>query len=138
MKEIAQLKKHVSESNNLSEAVDYFFDLMGTDNFLYGVGNRRVEDIENRQELCVAIEAAIHIAGDLLDKKINIINQVFTEIPQEKFFHGYCILSNHPIPLLVLYCADLQVGIFALMESSGTTNFCRFCLAKSEDLKNKH
>jgi hypothetical protein len=130
--------RHTNHSTFFQSPGFSFFDLIERDNFLETSGGRMVDNITNRQELCVAIEAAIHIAGNLLNKKVNIISQVFTGVPLEKFFHGYCVLEGHPVPLLILYCADLQVGILAFMGSNDGTNFSRFSLAKVEDFKNKH
>jgi len=138
MKEIAILKKYISESKNLDEPVNYFFALMDQDKLLNIPGNRRVNDMESHRDLCVAIDAAIDIACKTLKKQISVSIPVFTEIPQEKFFHGYCIVSGHPIPLLILYCADLQVGISAVADSTSRADFFRFYLTTAGDLTNKH
>ena len=138
MKEMMILKKYITASKDLSEPVHYFFDLMDQDKLLEAVGSRMVKDINHDKDLSIAMHAAIDVIGKFLNEKINVSSQIFTEIPQEKFFHGYCTISGHPEPFLVLYCADLQVGIAALADSNGRTNFFRFFLAKNEDLKNKH
>lgn len=138
MKEIEILKKYISESKDLSEPVNYFFDMMDQDKILYGMAHRKVEKMDSHPDLRAAIVATINIASNFLNKPINISGHQFYEIVQEKFYHGSCMVSGHTIPLLVLYCADIQVGISALTSSSGNTNFFRFALAKSEDFRNKH
>ncbi len=138
MKEIAKLKQYIAESKTLSEPINYFFDLIDKNIILQTVGSCKISNIANHPILCTAITIAIEMANKTLKKKIHIHNQVFTEIPQEKFFHGYCILEDHPIPLLILYCADLQVGISALADLHKPTNFFRFSLATINELNNQH
>ncbi|HXH54884.1 MAG TPA: hypothetical protein VNK03_03970 [Gammaproteobacteria bacterium] len=138
MNEIAILKKYISEAKILSEPVSYFFDLIDQNIILNAAGTRKVNNLEKHPDLCMAINAAIDLASKFLNEKINISNPIFTEVSEEKFFHGCCTISNHPIPFLVLYCADLQVGISALSDSNNHTNFFRFFLTTAKDLKNKH
>lgn len=138
MKEIAKLKKYILESKTLSESVHYFFDLIDQNILLKASGSRKVTDIKNHPDLHLAINAAIEVTSESLNRKINVLNPVFTEIPSEKFFHGYCTISDHPVPMLILYCADLQVGISAFANLNSCTNFFRFSLSTVNDLKNKH
>lgn len=138
MKEIAKLKKYILESKNLNEPTSYFFNLIDQNILLQAASARRIDDIKSHENLCAAINTAIDIASKSLNKQINIRHHVFTEIPEEQFFHGYCTIAGHPVPLLLLYCADLQVGIAALADLNSRTNFFRFFLTTVKDLKNKH
>ncbi len=138
MKDIATLKKHIAESNKISEAVNYFFDLTDQAGFLSDGGSRKVDDTQNCGALALAIDISLKVAGDLLDKQTKVIDQIFTEIPKEGFYHGYCILSSCPVPILIMYCADLQVGISAIVDLKGNTNYCRFCLTNPKDFESQH
>lgn len=138
MKEIAKLKKCITESKTLSEPIHYFFDLMDQNILLTAKGTRRVTDFENHPGLYVALNAVIEATSKSLNRKIDVSNYVFTEIPEENFFHGYCTLSDHVVPMLILYCADLEVGISAFAHLNSCATFFRFSLSKVDDLKNKH
>ena len=138
MKEIALLKKFILEAKDLSEPVNYFFDLMDQDNILYDAGQHPVSNLNSKPELCAAIEITTKVISDFLNKPINIINHMFMEIVQEKFYHGSCMVSGFTVPMLILYCADYHLGIGALTDSTGYTNYFRFSLANAEDLRNKH
>ncbi len=138
MKEIAKLKKYILESKALNEPVNYFFDLIDQKILLHAVGSRKINDIENHPVLCAAINVAIDIINKSFNKKIDVSNKVFTEVPEEKFFHGYCIIEDHPIPLLILYCADLELGIAALADLNSPTHFFRFSVTSVRKSENKH
>lgn len=138
MKELSILKRYVYETQDLSIPVDYFFDLMEKNQSLRGEGHLNLQQIDNNADLCAAISATLKIAGDLLRKSLDISSIMFNFVTTEQFYHGACTFLGHPIPMLVLYFADIQTGISVVGNREGDTNYFRFTLANEKDFMKKH
>lgn len=138
MKEIMTLKKYIAESKELEEPVNYFFDLMEQDKILHAPNHQLIGRIENHTELRLAIDIAINTVNKVLNKNVHFTNPVFHEFAQEKFYHGYCMISESPMPLLLLYSSDIQIGIAVLSGLDGNTSYFRFSLTMVDDIKTKH
>lgn len=137
MKSITQLKTLMAESTDLSQPLDYFFDLM-EDVKLRDAGKiLNHKKIEKRSELAFMMQSIEKTISDFLGKKICIHHPLLMFVPEEQFFHGTFSISETTIPLPLLYSADLKVGIFALSSFENTDMF-RFSLVELDELKNPH
>jgi hypothetical protein len=128
MKDIFTLKKYILESEDISQAVSYFFDLIEQDQKDHSLKQHRVENVSDDPELSIAIHAAIVSVSKALKKQCEVVDQMFIKVDQAKFYHGYCILSDPSTSLLVLYCSDYQLGIAVLGGPHGKVDYLRFSL----------
>lgn len=130
MKNMAELKKQMLESKDISEAITYFFDLVEENRKIDSLNQRKIDNLIDYPDLCLAIDAAMTCARHILNSQAQIIEKIFIEMVQEKFYHGYCILSGTAIPMLILYCAEYQLGIASLANVFGKTHHFRFSLTE--------
>jgi hypothetical protein len=136
MNDIEQLKQFVLQSRELSEPLNYFFDLTDADAFSKIKNHRAVKQINQHTELMAVVKIVQRETNERLGKSIKQFIPIFHEIPEHHFFHGVCLSRDLVMPLAVIYFADVKTGIFA---TAGTqTDMMRFTLMKSSDLKEKH
>ncbi len=134
MKDIATLKKYILEAEDISATVKYFFDLIEErEGKLCNHTEVRLDNANSDPEFSLALKAAMHAVGNRLKKTMKIMNERYMKIERERFYHGYCILSGIPVPVLILYCSEYQVGITVVSKLDGNTNFIRFSLMQWDE-----
>jgi hypothetical protein len=136
MSSIEQLKRYIIESKNLSEPLNYFFDLMDADVFSKIKSHRTIQSIDQNSELTAVLQVIQTTLNDRLGKSIKQLSPLFNEIPENHFFHGPCFSSELLIPLTILYFSDVKIGIFCISDNNNTEMF-RFTLMKESEMKNR-
>lgn len=138
MNEIAKLKQDIVKAKDLGVVVNAFFDLVDQNIILDSGEDHKVNNIKDHQDLCLAINIALDTAGNFLNKPVQMTEYQFIQLPQENFFHGSCIVPGFLTPLLLLYCADTQVGITAVTDLQNETHFSRFSLTMVPPTTQRH
>jgi len=133
---IEQLKRYVVQSKDLSEPLNYFFDLTDADAFSKIKSHRAVKQINQHNELMAVVQIVQKETNERLGRAIKQLIPVFHEIPEHHFFHGACLSHDLVMPLAVIYFADVKTGIFA--TAGRQTDMMRFSLMKQADMKEKH
>jgi hypothetical protein len=136
MNNIEQLKQFVLQSRELSEPLNYFFDLTDADAFSKIKSHQPVKKINQHAELMAVVQVVQQEANNRLGKAIKQLTPVFFEIPEHHFYHGACLSTDLFIPLTVIYFSDVKTGIFA--TTGAQTDMMRFTLMKASDLKERH
>lgn len=131
MNEIERLKRCVVQSKELSEPLDYFFDLTDANVFSKIKSHRPIKNINEKTEMLQVIQLIQKVVNERLGKSIKQLTPIFHEIPEHYFIHGVCISVDLIVPLAVIYFSDIKTGIFATVGSQ--TDIMRFSLIDYSD-----
>jgi hypothetical protein len=126
MKCIEQLKQYVVSSNELSEALNYFFDLTDKDAFSKIKSHCAIKNSHQHTELLAVIQLVQKEMNERLGKSIKKLIPIFHEVPECHFFHGVCLSVDLVMPLTIIYFSDVKIGIFA--TAGIKTDMMRFSL----------
>jgi hypothetical protein len=135
MNAIEKLKRFVVQSRDLSEPLNYFFDLTDADAFSSIKSHRVVKETNLYTELVAVLQVVKNEINERLGKAIKQLTPIFYEIPEQHFFHGTC-LSGELMPIAVIYFSDVKTGVFAVTMGMGAkTDMMRFSLMEPSDVK---
>lgn len=135
-KEIEQLKRYVLQSEELSEPLNYFFDLTDAGVFSKMKSHQAVKNIDKRLELQALTQIACQELNSRLHKSITQLTPAFFEIPEHHFIHGVCMSAELKMGVNVLFFSDVQTGIFSTVDLQ--TEMFRFVLMRQSEIKNLH
>lgn len=134
MNDIEQLKQYVLSSKELSEALNYFFDLTDKDAFSKIKSHRAITNIHQHTELLAVLQHVQKEMDERLGKPIKKLIPIFHEIPEYAFFHGACLSVDLVLPLTIIYFSDVKTGLFA--TAGIKTDMIRFSLVKPSEMMN--
>ena len=137
MKSIVMLKKLIATSTVLTEPLNYFFDLVEEKILFNSDGYHLIENTERHVELLTVLEAVKYGASQQLHQVVELASHTFFEVPEDHFYHGVCMTHIMSVPLMVLYCSDLQIGVVSI-ASERRNNILRFALTRETDLHKIH
>jgi hypothetical protein len=137
MKSISQLKTIVLKSTDLSEPINYFFDLMENPATLAAGKQFDHKQIEKNDELWLIMQSIEKTLSNFLGKEARASHTLSTFIPEEAFYHGAFFISETPVPIMFFYFSSLKMGMFALSDFTNTDMF-RFSLVESGEIKKLH
>jgi hypothetical protein len=141
MESLKTLKKQLVSSPTLSNVLNSFMNLMEQSNI--GDHQKTVDFAALKQdhELVLVIKVIEMMTSRFLSKSVQAKQPMLCEVTGESFYHGFCIVSDLPMPLTLFYFSDIQTGLFALCDftKAPTTEIFRFSLAhQAENLKATH
>jgi hypothetical protein len=135
MNELEQLKRYVVQSIELSEALNYFFDLTDRDAFSNIKSHCAIKNVREHPELLAVMQLVQKEMNERLGKSIKQLIPIFHEVPEDHFFHGTCLSVDLIMPLTVIYFSDVKTGIFA--TAGKITDMMRFSLMKPSEMIRK-
>lgn len=131
------LRRYISESKDLNVPVNYFFDLMRQDNILFAKNHYLLNNLNQHPMLDAVVKIVGNMICDFLNKPVSVVPEFFNVFAGEHFYHGSCKISDYPVPLLILFCADIQIGVAALTDMVGKTDIFRFSLTALDGSEKK-
>jgi uncharacterized membrane protein len=131
MKSIAELKKMVIEVSDLSEIMNYFFDLVDAKVISSSGSYLTDKQIKNNRDIKVVIFSVEKTLSAFLEQKTRISKPILTYLPHDKLYHGLFMMRDGTFTP-VIYFSDIKIGVFCITLGSSTEFFrCGFVEAST-------
>lgn len=130
-KTIDALKELTVKTKELSEAMNYFFDIMRSD--IMRSSNSRGESYTENLDLYRAILTPI-LENQFKGQVVEVVQFYLVRIENNNFVHGLVFLSNNE-SLTLYFFDDIYVGIAMFASFSGYCNYYRITGFVTTDIK---
>jgi hypothetical protein len=131
MPSINTLKKLTFDAPDLSEVINYFYQLSEQDLISHSSQLLSKTSIQANPELQAVLSSIKNTCEQFLKQEVVILDYKLFTIPAEHFYHGLFIVADL-LPLVFFYFSDIKTGIFSYTEAEETKMF-RFTLAIGEN-----
>jgi len=130
------LKKMVISARDLSDPLNYFFDLMDHNQIITLDGHRKIKQ-PYKSELAMILKMVSFYLSQKQQKPVRVHKSILYTVARFNFFHGLIFLSESREPITMIYFSDIQIGIIVYVLPHSTEMF-RITLADKKDCIKMH
>ncbi len=122
---ITELKKMISMSTDLSDVMNYFFDLHDA--------NKLDASVILNPPLPELVKSFLKIAEETIRLemaiKVQLKNPLLQVLRKENLVHGLCSTANIFAPITIVFATDIKVGVVTIVHK-GVEEYFRISLSE--------